>query len=89
MAELRGPGALLVRVAPLEQARQIVTQLTGVSGVEETDGALRVSIDPNRAAEVNRELVSAGLAVSELRPIQHSLEEVFLALTDAVAADVR
>jgi hypothetical protein len=34
-----------------------------------------------RAAEVNAGLVAAGLRVSELRPVERSLEDVFLELT--------
>ncbi len=37
--------------------------------------------DPNRAAEVNAWLVEAGLRVSELRPVERSLEDAFLELT--------
>jgi hypothetical protein len=40
-----------------------------------------VDADPGRAAEVNAGLVSAGLRVSELRPVERSLEDVFLELT--------
>lgn len=48
-----------------------------------TDGALRLAVDPARAGEINRELVSAGVTVHELRPAQRSLEEAFLELTRA------
>jgi ABC-2 type transport system ATP-binding protein len=36
---------------------------------------------PERAADVNAALVSAGVRVSELRPAERTLEEVFLSLT--------
>ena len=55
--------------------------LSGVERVEVADGALRLAVDPGRAAEVNHALVAAGVAVSELRPAQQSLETVFLRLT--------
>lgn len=42
---------------------------------------LRLTTDPGRAAEINAKLVSAGLRVSEIRPSEQSLEEVFLELT--------
>lgn len=82
--ELRGPGALLVRAEPLDLARQIVTRELGATQSRETDGALRISTDPANAAALARALITSGVEISELRPIQHSLEEVFLSLTQTV-----
>jgi ABC-2 type transport system ATP-binding protein len=42
---------------------------------------LVLDADPSRAAEVNAGLVGAGLRVSELRPLERSLEDAFLELT--------
>jgi len=81
VAELRGEEGLLVRAEPLEEARQISESLRGVEGVRVADGMLRLTTEPGRAAEINAKLVSAGLRVSELRPVEQSLEEVFLELT--------
>jgi ABC-type multidrug transport system ATPase subunit len=81
IAELRGEEGLLVRAEPFEEARQIAERLNGVEGVHVADGMLRLATDPGRAAEINAKLVSAGLRVSELRPAEQSLEEVFLELT--------
>ncbi len=81
IAELRGEEGLLVRAEPLEEARQIAERLKGVEDVRIADGMLRLATDPGRAAEINIKLVSAGLRVSELRPAEQSLEEVFLELT--------
>lgn len=81
VAELRGGGSLLVRAEPTERAVEVAESLNGVEKVEVSDGALRVSAEPERAAEINAALVSAGVKVSELRPSQRSLEEVFLELT--------
>jgi ABC-type multidrug transport system ATPase subunit len=81
IAELRGEGGLLVRAEPFEEARQIAERLEGVEGVRVVDGMLRLATDPGSAAEINAKLVSAGLRVSELRPAEQSLEEVFLELT--------
>ena len=81
IAELRGEEGLLVRAEPVEEARQIAERLKGVEGVRVADGMLRLATDPGRAAEINAKLVSAGLRVSELRPVEQSLEEVFLELT--------
>jgi ABC-2 type transport system ATP-binding protein len=42
---------------------------------------LVLDTDPNLAAEINARLVSEGLRVSELRPVERSLEDAFLELT--------
>ena len=79
--ELRGQAGLFVRAEPVEEAAQIAEKLAGVEEVQQTDGLLRLTIDPERAAEINGKLVGAGLRVSELRPAEQSLEDVFLQLT--------
>ena len=79
--ELRSSGGILVRVEPLEKARETAVGLDGVEGAEVKDGMLVLEADPSRAAEVNAGLVAAGLRVSELRPLERSLEEAFLELT--------
>ncbi|MDQ3658275.1 MAG: ATP-binding cassette domain-containing protein, partial [Actinomycetota bacterium] len=81
VAELRGKQGLLVRAEPVEEAARIAEKLVGVEEVAELGGALRLTTDPGRAAEINAKLVSAGLRVSELRPAGQSLEEAFLELT--------
>lgn len=82
IAELRGREGIIVRATPVEEAAQIAEKLAGVEEVTVNDGALRLTADPERAAEINAKLVSAGLRVSELRPAEQSLEELFLELTD-------
>lgn len=57
-------------------------------GVERVGDALRVGIDPARAACVTRLLADAGQWVSELRPERSSLEDVFLELTDVSTEEV-
>ena len=81
VSELRGREGLLVRAEPVKEAHEIAKRLAGVEEVKETDGMLRLTTDPGRAAEINAKLVSAGLRVSEIRPSEQSLEEVFLELT--------
>lgn len=80
--ELRGKGALLVGAKPLNRAREHVEQLLGAEQVEVLDGTLRLDADPAIAGRINRELVGAGVEVTELRPIERTLEEVFLEMTD-------
>lgn len=84
VAELRRHGgqlAVTVRADPLDGARHCLERLVGVDRVQVEDGAIRVLVEPSRAAEINRLLVSAGIDVSELRVVERSLEEAFLQLT--------
>ena len=80
--ELRGGDhSLLVRAEPLQRAARLLEALPEVEGVAATDGVLRVTAGPQAAPAINRALVHAGVAVSELRQERASLEEVFLQLT--------
>jgi ABC-2 type transport system ATP-binding protein len=79
--ELRGGGGILVKVEPIDEARKIAAGLAWVEGAEIEDGMLVLDTDPEKAAEINARLVSAGLRVSELRPVARSLEDAFLELT--------
>ena len=79
---LRGPGVLLIRADPLDAAARLVGEQPGVGNVTVADGALRLAVAPERAAAINAALVGAGIAVSEIRPVQESLEAVFLHLTE-------
>jgi ABC-2 type transport system ATP-binding protein len=80
--EIRGRGSVLVRAEPLAAARERAVQLLGEGQVDVVDGTLRLATDPTGAPALNRELVLAGVAVSELRPVERTLEDVFLELTD-------
>ena len=80
--ELRGKGALLVGAKPLDRAREHVEQLLGAERVEVLNGALRLDADLAAAGGINRELVGANIEVTELRPVERTLEEVFLEMTD-------
>jgi ABC-2 type transport system ATP-binding protein len=79
--ELRGRGSVLVRAEPLALARESAERLLGTGRVEVLDGALRLDADPAEAPRINRELVLAGVAVSEFREIERTLEDVFLEMT--------
>jgi ABC-type multidrug transport system ATPase subunit len=82
LAELRGSNRLVVRATPVEQARDILS--TALPGTLPTmkDGAFQLDVDPKRAGEINRILVTGGVEVTELRAAERSLEEVFLQLTE-------
>ena len=80
--ELRGAAHLSVRAEPADRARALLEAEAGASAVSvDGDGAFRVALDVSRAAEINRKLVEAGIAVSELTSGERSLEEVFMELT--------
>jgi ABC-type multidrug transport system ATPase subunit len=83
--DLRGRAGLQVRAEPLDAARRLLADVPGVERVAVTDGTLRVATDPAGAAAINRALVQAGIAVSELRVERASLEDVFLELTKETA----
>ena len=80
--ELRGRERLLVRAAPLDRALRVAEGLEGAKDAEVADGALTLAADGGlTAATVVRRLVDAGLDVHEVRPVERSLEAVFLDLT--------
>jgi ABC-type multidrug transport system ATPase subunit len=79
--ELKGSVGLTLRAQPQARARELLVELLGAPAVSEQDGAFRLSVEPARAGEINTALVGAGMVVSELRPNEHSLEEIFLQLT--------
>jgi ABC-type multidrug transport system ATPase subunit len=85
--ELRGRGSVLVRAEPLDAAREGAEQVLGKGNVEVVDGALRLASDPADIPRLNRELVLAGVAVTELRSVERTLEDVFLELTGEEVGD--
>ena len=80
--ELRGGAALLVAARPLDRARERVERLLGAGRVQTVDGTLWLDADPATAGRINRELVGANVEVTELRPMERTLEEVFLEMTN-------
>jgi ABC-type multidrug transport system ATPase subunit len=79
--ELRGRAGLRVRAEPLADAARLVGGIPAVDRVSRVDGLLEVAVDTSLAPAINRTLVEAGIAVSELYPQTASLEDVFLELT--------
>jgi ABC-2 type transport system ATP-binding protein len=79
--ELRGEPAVTVRATPLDAARRSLEGMLGAAAVTTVDGTLRIATDPERAADINAALVQAHIRVSELRPAERSLEDVFLQVT--------
>jgi ABC-2 type transport system ATP-binding protein len=81
VSELRGRETLRVRAEPVAEAERLLATLPAVERVAVADGGLNVAADPAGASAINQALVEAGIAVSELRREQASLEQVFLELT--------
>jgi ABC-type multidrug transport system ATPase subunit len=79
--ELRGEPAVTLRASPQDAARQALEEMLGAGTVTAVDGTLRIAVNPERAADINAVLVGAHIRVSELRPAERSLEDVFLAVT--------
>jgi len=79
--DLVGEEGVLVRAQPIEQAQDVLTRMFGPEAISRQDGAIHLKTKPENSAEINRQLVGAGVGVSELRPFERSLEEVFFQLT--------
>jgi ABC-type multidrug transport system ATPase subunit len=88
MDELRSREGLIVRAEPLEEALHVARWLPGVERAWVEDETLRLMADPEIAAEINGGLIRAGIRVSELKPAERSLEEVFLQVTEESDAEV-
>jgi ABC-2 type transport system ATP-binding protein len=80
--QLRGQSELIVCAAPSDVARLQLESMSEVHGVRSYDGALRVRADVRHTAVINRSLVAAGVAVTELRRDDRELEDVFFEMTD-------
>jgi ABC-type multidrug transport system ATPase subunit len=83
-AQLRGQPRLWLRAEPPDQAAAVAATLAGVVGAELADGLLGLDLrdpGPARAAAVNKQMVGAGLDVSEVRTARRALREVLLELT--------
>ena len=85
--DLRGQAGLLVRAEPLDLAREHAERLLGAEQVSAVDGTLRLRVAPSEAGRINHALVAADVVVSELRPLERTLEEVFLEMTGDMEED--
>jgi hypothetical protein len=57
---------LLVRVEPLQRAKEVCEMMVG--GVQVIEGALQLDVGPAYAGAIETVLVEKGMRVSELRP---------------------
>jgi ABC-type multidrug transport system ATPase subunit len=81
VGELRGGQELVIAADPIDEARRQLANLVGAGQVRTTDDRLRVQVGRESVAGVNKLLVEAGIAVSELRTAERTLEDVFFELT--------
>jgi ABC-2 type transport system ATP-binding protein len=79
--DLLGQAGLLVRAEPPDRARGCLQRLVGAGNVSEADGAFRLRTGPEQAGRVSRALADAEVTLTELRPLERTLEEVFLEMT--------
>jgi ABC-2 type transport system ATP-binding protein len=94
IAELAaGGGARHELVLNVDDPARALIVLEGSAVVAEArpdDEGIRVVLagDPQTAAEINAELVRAGIGVTRLEPVRHSLEQRFLQITSRLDADL-
>jgi ABC-2 type transport system ATP-binding protein len=91
IAELAGGHArheLIIGVDDADLAERTLAGSPLVSGVQRAEGELRVVLagELGTAAELNAILVGAGVAVSRLEPVRHSLEQRFLDVISGLRA---
>ena len=79
--DLIGQKGVVVKAEPADRAGEMLTRMFGPAAVSREDGFFHLKTDPSTSLEINRQLMGAGIAVSELRPFERSLEEVFFQLT--------
>ena len=81
VSELRGGQELVIVADPIDDARNRLATRFGADAVRVEDRALHVGVETGDVADINRMLVEAGIAVSELRSAERALEDVFFDLT--------
>ena len=81
-----GTPMVTLQASPLEEARRVVAQFPGVTGLEVDGAVLRFSADRGAIPALARRLVEEHIAIDSIVP-RRSLEEYFLAITEG-ASDV-
>jgi ABC-2 type transport system ATP-binding protein len=77
-----GAGELIIECDEVERALALLAGEPTVLDLRREHGALRMKLrGPQQAGEINARLVSAGVVVTRLEPVRHSLEERFLEMT--------
>jgi ABC-2 type transport system ATP-binding protein len=81
--DLRGSAHVAIVASPRDQAIEKLKNMLPPERISEVDGQIRVDIEPDKSPWVNRELMSAGIDVYEIRREERSLEEVFMAMSQS------
>jgi ABC-type multidrug transport system ATPase subunit len=79
--EIRGGSQLMIRAQPVDLARRILEEAVGPENMTMRDGAFSLKVDMGQTASIAKRLVTAGVDLTELRPGERSLEDVFMELT--------
>lgn len=79
--ELRGGIELVIAATPIGAAAACVRNMPGVELLRVEADRLHLDADEHRTAGINRALVAAGVAVTEIRREERELEDVFFAMT--------
>ena len=88
VAELRGATEIRLVAEPIDRALAVAMRVAGDDAVEVDGPVLRVSGPAAQAPELARALVGAGVDITELTPVERSLEDVFFDLTRTVPEEV-
>ena len=88
VAELRGATGIRLVAQPIDRALAVAMKVAGDDAVEVEGPVLRVSGPAAQAPELARALVGAGIDITELTPVERSLEDVFFDLTRTVPEEV-
>jgi len=88
LADLRGATAIRLVADPIDRALAVAMRVAGDDAVEVDGPALRVSGAAGQAPELARALVRADVDITELTPVERSLEDVFFDLTRTVPEEV-
>jgi ABC-2 type transport system ATP-binding protein len=78
---LQAKSSIEIRVDRPDDAEQLLQQIPEISDIQSVDGLLVLHVEQSLSGRINRELVEAGIEVTELRPRQRKLEDEFISLT--------
>jgi len=79
--DLLGEEGVFVRAEPSDRANEVLSRMFGPAAVVRENGHFNLRIDPGQSLAINRQLMASGVGVSEIRPVERSLEDVFFQLT--------
>jgi ABC-2 type transport system ATP-binding protein len=75
-------GELVIECDDVERALGLLSGIRAVRELRREHGGLRMRLQaPEQVGQVNARLVKAGVLVTRLEPVRHTLEERFLEMT--------